>query len=144
MSEAAMRAAVETALMTLGWEDQTAWENRAFNPTAGVPYQRVTCGFGRPNHQENRASYTQQGWMQVDLFYPSGDDPDAPPSGPGEATARAESLRTIFWRGRTLVHAGIKTTIWEAPEIMTGRRDGDRYIVPVVVRFYAQIEVQPA
>lgn len=144
MSEAAMRAAVETALKTLGWEDQTAWENRAFTPTAGTPFQRVTCGFGRPRHEENRAAYTQQGWMQVDLMYPSGDAPGAPPSGPGEATERAELFRTVFWRGRTLEAGGVKTTIWEAPEIMTGRTDGDRYIVPVVVRFGAQIEVQPA
>lgn len=140
MSELAMRAAVEGALKDLGWIDQTSWENRSFTPTTDEPYQRVTCGFARPEHQENTGAYTQKGWMQVDLMFPSGEAADAPSSGAGPATTRALEIKAAFPRKRSILKLGVVTQIDEAAEIMTGRPMGDRFVIPVVIRFSAQVQ----
>lgn len=138
-----MRAALEAALLTLGWADQTATENRGFTPIVGEAYQRVTFSFNRPRHEETNRSYRQAGWMQVDLMYPAGDAPGVTP-GTDLSTTRAELIRAAFWRGRTLEHSGVKTFIDEAPELLQGRPSGDRYQKSVVIRFYANITVSPA
>ncbi len=144
MSIVAIRAALEGALLELGWADATAFENVPFDPPPdGVPYQRVTCSFIRPWHVENSRSYRQEGWMQVDLAYPAGASIAFPSAGPGEASERAHAIRTAFFRGRTMQHSGIKVMVDEAPEIMTGYPGHGRYTIPVVVRFSAQIQVPP-
>lgn len=140
MSTAAMRAAIETALLELGWDDRTAFENSAFAPRPDTPFQRVTCGFGRPAHRENTGAYTQLGWCQIDLMYPSGEDPEAGVSGAGEATARAEAIQAAFPRARSIEKRGVVTQIDEAAEILPARLQGDRYVIPVVIRFSAQIQ----
>lgn len=134
MSVAAIRAALESALAAVTPTIATAWENAEFTPTPGTPYQRVYVLFAEPANTEISRSYMEQGFMQVSLAYPLN-------GGPGPAAARAELLRSIFYRGRSLLAAGVTTTIERTPEIAPGQFDGDRYVVPVRIRFFAHIPV---
>lgn len=132
MSVTAIRAALETALAAMTPALATAYENAAFTPVAGTPYQAVAVLFARPSNTENAPSHMELGFMQVTLRYPVN-------TGPGAAAARAELIRTAFPRGRTVISSGIKTTISDTPEIMPGYVDGDRWAVPVRIRFFAHI-----
>lgn len=135
MSTILIRAALETALIAMSAGLDTALENDKHTPpSAGTPYQRVTVRFARPDNIENTASYRQDGFMQVDLFYPQ----DA---GPGDAMERAELIRSTFRRTASFSSGGVTTTIFRTPEILPGMNDGDRFHVPVRVEFYAHITV---
>jgi hypothetical protein len=76
--------------------------------------------------------HTEQGFLQIDLAYPLN-------KGPGEATARAELIRSTFPRGASFTASGVTVTIERTPEIMPGRVEPDRFVVPVRIRFYAHI-----
>lgn len=130
MSTVALRAALETALIALGWADQTAWENKGFTPTADVAYQRVTLRLAEPDDSEIGAPSVDRGFMQVDLMFPPG-------GGPGDAGVRADAIRSAFFNGRTLTASGQTVRVWGTPEIMGGYSDDgtDRYVVPVRIRF---------
>jgi hypothetical protein len=123
-----IRAALETALVALGWPDQTAWENKSFNPTAGTPYQRATLLQADPDDSEIGAPAMERGYLQVDLFYPTGD-------GPGAADTRARLLRSTFYRGRSLPFDGGRILIHRTASILPGYTDVDRYVVPVRIFF---------
>lgn len=136
MSLAAVRAALETALNAMSPALSTAWENDAFSPPeAGTAYQAVNLLLAEPLNQEIGRRYVERGFMQVSLRYPL----DA---GPAAASERAQALRTTFYRGASFTTSGITTIIERTPEIMSGFRDGDRWTIPVRIRFYA--EVNPA
>lgn len=133
MSVVAIRAALETALAAMSPAVSTAYENKAFTPVLGTPYQRVAIMFARPVNIENTASHMEQGFMQVTLAYPEN-------SGPGAAATRAELIRTAFYRGRCIVSGSVTVVLDATPEVMPGFVDGDRYCVPVRVRFFANIQ----
>lgn len=132
MSSVDVRAGLEVALQAITPALATAFENVSFTPAAGVAYQRVTVLFAQPDNSEIGRSYLERGYMQVDLAYPQN-------AGPGPAQARAELLRTTFWRGRTVVANGQQTLIDKTPEIVPGYVDGDRYVVPVKIPFRASV-----
>lgn len=135
MSAVSIRAALEAALAAMTPAIDTAWENgEGYEPTKDTPYQRVNILFARPDNPEVGRSYMQRGFMQVTLMYP-------PEKGPSTAGARAELLRSTFYRTRALVSGSVTVTIEFTPEIMPGFRDGDRYAVPVRVPFFADIQV---
>ena len=135
MSAVHVRAALEAALQAITPSIATAFENDTSTPPApATPYQRVNVLFSTPANLENTASYEERGFMQVTLCYPL-------KTGPGGATARAELIRAAFPRGRNLTAGGVITLIPNTPEIMPGFVDGDRFCVPVRIRFSAQISV---
>lgn len=130
---AAVREALETAVAELGWEDRTAWENLAFTPVEGEPYQRVNFVFAAPANTEISAAYMEQGFLQLMLCYPAD-------TGWAEAAARADEIRAAFPRGRSLPPVGgVTTTIELTPEIMPAVFDQGRYCTPVRVRFFAPV-----
>lgn len=121
-----LRQALEAQLAAMQPSLATAWENRAFTPTTGTPYQRVTLLLARPDRQTlDQLAYWQPGYMQVDLMYPQG-------AGARDAEARAEMLEREFKAG-TEVAPGLR--ILEPPERMAAIIEGDRYRVTVKVRF---------
>ena len=104
------------------------------SPVAGTAYQRVNVLFAEPDNAEMTASYTERGFMQVTLCYPAD-------KGPGPAETRAELIRTAFKRGSSFTASGVTTRIVRTPEIRPAFNVGDRFCVPVRVRFEASVQV---
>lgn len=132
MSVVAVRAALETALNAMSPALSTAWENAAFVPVAGTPYQQVNILFATPDNLEFGSNHRELGYMQVRLNYPQG-------VGTATAAARAELIRTTFYRGASFTSGGVTVVIEKTPEVSPGSVEGDRFVIPVKVRFYANI-----
>jgi hypothetical protein len=133
MSLTAIRAALETTLNAISPALTTIWENtEASTPVNGTAYQRVFLLPGPPLNLEIGPSYTEQGVLQVSLYYPLG-------TGPAAATARAEAIRAAFKFASTHTASGVKVLVTATPEIGPARTEDDLYFLPVRVRFEAQI-----
>jgi len=133
MSALLIRSALELALTAMTPSLQTAYENAKFTPVVGTPYQQVTLLLAEPaNPVVGVDFHTELGFLQVDLKYPLS-------AGPGPATTRAELIRTTFHRGASFTASGVTVNIERTPEIMPGRVEEDRFVIPVRIRFYAHI-----
>ena len=133
MSAVLIRAALETALAAMSPALLTAWENDAFTPPgASTPWQEVALLLAQPENAETGGQYTQRGFLQVSLRYPTG-------VGTGAASTRAEAVRAAFKKGFAFSSGGVTVRIFRTPEVLPGRRDGDRWLIPVRVYFTAQI-----
>jgi len=132
MSLTAIRAALETTLNAISPALTTIWENTEGTPVNGTAYQRVFLLPGPPLNLEIGPSYTEQGYLQVSLYYPLG-------TGPAAATARAEAIRAAFKFASTHTASGVKVLVTATPEIGPARTEDDLYFLPVRVRFEAQI-----
>lgn len=132
MSLASVRKALETQLNTTLSGFAVAWENVAFVPTAGTPYAAPYLLPAQPDNPEMGPLYTEQGIFQVNLFYPLN-------AGAKDAQAKAEAIRSAFpWRS-SLTADAVTVNIIGTPEIGPGRADEDCFMVPVKVRWSAQI-----
>lgn len=134
MSQVSIRAALEVALAAISPALETAWENHAFTPPApSVPYQRAFVLFAEPSDPEaGNAIHFERGIFQINLMYPL-------QAGDSTARARAEAIRTAFYRGRSMTSGGITAVVEKTPEAGQGTVDGDRWFIPVKIRFFAQI-----
>lgn len=133
MSIVSVRAALETALNNMTPSLQTAWENVEFITTAGTPYQRVKLLLAAPENPSFGGSlYREHGFLSITLAYPL-------QVGVKDAQAMAELIRTTFARGNSFTNGGINVIIDRTPEILQGFPEGDRYVLPVRVRFFANI-----
>lgn len=135
MSSVKVKAALEIALAAMTPALATAWPNVAFTPpvASSTPWQRADILFAAPEDLEIGATYhREQGVFLVTLFYPL-------QTGGTAAQTRAELLRSIFYRGATFTNAGVNVTIEQTPEISAGSADGDRWVISVRIRFYANI-----
>jgi hypothetical protein len=128
MSISAIRSTLESALDGMTPALATAWQNVPFTPVVGTPYQRASLLLAEPDNQEFGASFQEQGFLQVDLCYPQS-------VGSNAVEARAELLRTTFKRGTSLG----SLTITATPEVKPAYNDGDRYVIPVRIRFHTYI-----
>lgn len=133
MSLLAIRRALETALAAITPALDTAYENRVYTPVNGTPYQAVTLLPAAPGNDEIGPNYTQSGLFQATLFYP------ADGTGPATAQTRAELIRTTLKRGNSYVSGGVTTTVVRTAEIMPAFIEGDRYVLPVRLQFFASI-----
>jgi hypothetical protein len=136
MTALLVRSALEVALAAMTPALSTAYENAPFTPVAGTPYQRVTLLLAEPANVQFGPGYTEQGFLQVDLNYPLDGTPSAT-GGSKPATARAEAIRSTFYRGASFTASGVTVNIERTPEIMPARVEEDRFIVPVRIRFYS-------
>jgi hypothetical protein len=127
-----VRQALEVALAAMSPALATAYENVPFAPTPGTPYQAAYLLPATPDNIEIGQSYVERGYLQVNLNYPLD-------TGPAAATARAEMIRSTFYRGASFSAGGIVTNIEQTPEIGSARIDEDRYFLPVKIRFYAHV-----
>lgn len=133
MSIVKVRAALETALNSMSPALITAWENNPFTPPASnVPYQKSFVLSATPENLEYGSSYLENGIFQVTLMYPL-------QTGTAAVAARAELLRTIFNRGASFINSGVTVRITRTPEISAGTVEGDRFALPVKIRFSAFI-----
>jgi hypothetical protein len=125
-----VRAALEIRLNAIASPLATAWENSAdYSPVKNVPYQLVNILFAEPVNPEMNGRYIQQeGYMQVTLRYPHG-------AGSKDCMTQAQAIRDWFYRGLQVAANGITVTINRTPNVSPGALDGDRYAVPVKIRF---------
>jgi hypothetical protein len=124
------RAALEVAVNAMAPVIATAWENTKFSPVVEQPYQRVSILFAEPGNEEYGVNYQELGYMQITLFYPH-------ETGSQAAMARAELIRQTFKRGSSFVNSGLTVVVSRTPEVMPAYNDGERFAVPVKIRFYA-------
>ena len=129
MSVVAIRAALETALNGMT-ALATAYENAPYMPVAGTPYQQVHILFADPDNLEYGSRHRELGYMQVKLMYPL-------QVGTATVAARAELIRTTFYRGASFTSSGVTVIVEKTPEVGSGQVEGDRWAVPVRVRFFA-------
>lgn len=131
MSIDSVRTALETKLNGITPALSTAWENVPFTPVPGTAYQRAFLLPATPsNPTMGDGFYREQGIFQITLMYPL-------QAGTLTAATRAELIRTAFKRGTSMVSGGVTVRIETTPEISQGRVDGDRWSVPVKVRWFA-------
>lgn len=127
----AVRAALETALNGMSPSLATAWENANYSPVTGTPYQRVFLLAAEPDNPEMGRLTIEQGILQVSLAYPLG-------TGSAAAEARAELIRSTFYRGASFTASGVTTIVEKTPEIAPALIEPDRYVRPVKIRWRAQ------
>lgn len=133
MSSVKIRQALEERLAAIASALPTQWENAAFSPVSGVAYQQVFMLYNEPlNLEAGVASYQEYGIFQVDLRYPVN-------TGPGDASVRAEALRQWFYKGLTLTAGGLSVTISNTAAILSGRNEGDRFVIPVRIFFHSNV-----
>ena len=133
MSISSIRIALETHLSNMANPISCAYENVPFTPVTGVPYQKVFLLPATPaNPTMGDAYYREQGIFQVTIMFPL-------QAGPKTAADRAEAIRTAFKRGTTLTYNSVNVIIDRTPEISEGRVDGDRWSVPVKIRWFSSI-----
>lgn len=133
MSIIAVRAALETRLNNMANPISYVWENVPFTPIAGVPFGAVYLLPAIPDNPTMGDTYYQeQGIFQVSLFYPL-------QMGPKAAADRAELIRSQFKRGVSMTSGSITVRIMRTPEIGQGRVDGDRWMIPVKIQYFAGI-----
>lgn len=134
MSQTKIRAALEAALAAMLPAITTAWENVSFTPPASTtPYQEAFTLFAEPEDPEaGHALHIQRGIFQINLKYPLG-------AGDATARARAKMLIDTFYRSRSFTSGGVTVSVEKTPEAGQGTVDGDRWLIPVKIRFFAQI-----
>ena len=133
MSIASVRTALEAKLNAMTPTLAIAWQNVGYTPVTGTPYQAAYLMPATPeNPTVGDTFYREQGIFQVSLFYPLLE-------GTGAVDARAELIRAAFPRGESMTSGGVTVRISRTPEVGQGRRDGDRWHVPVKIRWFAGI-----
>ncbi|MDQ1921627.1 DUF4128 domain-containing protein [Massilia pseudoviolaceinigra] len=133
MSQIKIRAALETALASIAPPIETAYQNFAFTPVTGQPYQAPYLLPAEPNNWSmGDGSRQERGIFQINLQYPPG-------QGPAAAGARAEMVRDLFHRGASFTKDGITVQIERTPEIGEGREDNGRWFLPVKIRWFCNL-----
>jgi hypothetical protein len=130
-----VRAALEQRLQALpgGWLTQTAFENAVFLPKANVAFQRINFIMSPPDNPTiGDGFYRERGIFQITLCAPIN-------TGAGDTLYYAERIRDWFPRGASFVNEGITARVETTPQIGPGSYDGDRFNVPISIRFWADI-----
>ncbi len=134
MSEQAMRGALQTRLLTLGWSaTQTSFEGKTFTPVSATPYQEVTTEFQSPFGRTHAGSSWSQGIFQVRVMWPLA---DVAANGIGAPSTRAEVIKAGFPMNLRLAAAGgFLVKVSHSPVITRGPPQGDRDVTIVRIRF---------
>lgn len=130
--EQLMRGILQTRLLTLGWETQTAFEGKQFTPNASQPYQEVTTTFMEPLPIGLAGTDELRGQFQVRLLYPLS---MINAQGIGVPMARAKQIKALFPRTATFESGGQVVKIMRSPLIARGPVQGDRDVTIIRVRF---------
>lgn len=134
MSRARIRAALEMALSGISPSLPTAWENTAYTPVVGKPYQRAAILTAGSAAEEIGRTYNRRGVFQISLHYPPG-------TGPAEADARADLIAATFYRGATFTKDGLTVSIMGAADPLPPLDDDQgRYVLPVSITFRASAQ----
>lgn len=129
-----IRAALDTRLLSTPGgiaSSLTTWDNKApaTQPTAAQAYQEVTLLPARPDNPTiDEATQIHNGIYQVLLRFPVGKT-----SLPAETVANA--IAAHFPAGLQLTYGGQTVRIRGTPAIGAGYLSGERYCVPVSIRY---------
>jgi len=131
-----IKAALEARLVAIASPLPTQWENVVFTPpTDGSPYQHVDILPASPDNPTlGDGFYRELGLMQITLSYPIG-------GGSGAVYSKAEAIRAWFPRGLSLTSGGITVQIPRTPAIGPKLPSPDRFVLPISVRYYADVFV---
>jgi hypothetical protein len=129
MSQQLIRAALDTRLSTLPGLPPVAWEGEDYAPVQGVTYAKVAL---LPRTPSNR-TLTEQlqdngGVYQIGLYFPRG-------TPTGTMDALAGTIQQHFAAGTSLSAGIIGVRIEGTPAIAAGFPTGDRWLVPVSIRY---------
>lgn len=128
MSLQKIKSAFETKLNTLAPTLQTSYENVAFTPTTGTPYQQIDFLWSENVGQYiNEKDYLVKGICQTMLCYPSN-------KGMGDINAIVQLLIDTFYFGSTLTKDNLKINISGVPEVRNLGVDNTDSRVKVSVR----------
>lgn len=112
-----------------------AWEGAGYNPTPGTTYLEPLFFPGRPSQATlgpNGGQNEHTGIYIINVKAPAGDGWDA-------GGAIADNIADHFKRGTTLTYNGQKVRIRKS-WVDVGTTQGDRYVVPVNVEWFAFID----
>lgn len=130
-----IRKALETRLAATMPAASCSFENVDFTKTAGVIYQRSNLRPNTPDDaQIGSKVYFERGVYQVTVCSPMG-------GGPGVAEARAQLVKDAFKRGTSLVEGAVTVIIMNAPSVSSAMIDGDRFCIPISMRYQCQVVV---
>lgn len=133
MSIELVKAGLERRLGTLSPSIATAYENSAFSPQTGVPYQRIYHLINRPTDPYvTQDGYTQRGIFQVSSFHPID-------SGRGAAGTHAQAVRALFAQPMTIEEGGVEIDIYAPTHVGGGMSDDDRWHTPISIYWQAYI-----
>ena len=134
MSITNIRAALDTRLLSTNGgisASLTAWDNKgtAIVPTASQPYQVVSLLPARPDNPTlDEATQIHNGIYQVLLMFPT-------TKGPLPADTAASAIASHFNAGLELTYGGQKLRIRGTPAIGAGYLSGERYCLPISIRY---------
>jgi|688.fasta_scaffold09817_4 hypothetical protein len=132
MSQIKIRAALETALATITPSIDTQYENTAYTPKTGVPYQSVSLVINSTNPTIGDAFYREIGIMLITLHYPL-------LGGTFDVMTQAEKIRAKFKRGQSFTKDNISVLCDKTPDIRSLPNEPDRFVVAVKIYFYSNI-----
>lgn len=131
-TETTIRQLFETALAAINPALDTVWENTAYDPIGGTPYQQAFLLFADNQNPSFVGLTRYSGIFQVTLKYPAG-------VGTKDSVDRAGLIKAALPYRRTFTSGTITLTVQRTPTIAPGRNDGDRWAVPVKVPFFANV-----
>ena len=128
-----VRQALELGLFAITPALDTAYDNFPYTPLTNTPYQRVTLVPSLPDNTTfGDGHYQERGLLFIELHYPIN-------NGSVTAATRAELIRTTFKRGASFTNGGVTVVIEKTPEIGQGTVQDAFWVLPVRVRFYAEV-----
>ena len=129
-----IRIAFEKAATEVSPELDTFYENSpAPKPTQKKAYQKLQLVPFRPENPTFGDNYYREvGEFQIFLCYPARE-------GTASALQKAQVIRDTFFRGSTLVQGGTEIIIQKTPFVDRGIVIEDRYVVPVIIEYFASV-----
>lgn len=135
MSQVLIRRALEKRLSAMSPALETAYENAAFTPVVGAPYQKVNLLPATPDNSiQGSTTYFERGIFQVMLLYPIN-------TGANAAESHAELVKAQFKRGTSMTESGVTVNVITSPRLAPALVDGDRYCLPISITYQAQVIV---
>jgi hypothetical protein len=132
MSIISVRTALEAKLNAMTPSIQTSWENVPYTPVSGTAYQAAYLLPVTENPTMGDDHHRLIGIFQINLFYPL-------LTGTLTAATRAELIKTTFKRGTSMTSGSVTVIVERTPDIGQGRPDGDRFMIPIKIRWYAEV-----
>ncbi|RZJ12074.1 MAG: hypothetical protein EOP39_04610 [Rubrivivax sp.] len=124
-------ALLENRLQALTPAMPTAFENTAYQPAAGVTYQRADHLINNPVDRAITLDILEwRGIFQVMVCAPLG-------AGRGAAQARAQLIADHFAPPQRLTGTGVYVELLKTPAIASGFKADDRWCVPVSISWSA-------
>lgn len=111
----------------------SAYDNAAFEPSAGTPWARITVIPTQPEVTSlGDTGYDEAvGVLQVDLFYPLN-------QGNGQALTKAEAIRSYFKAGKRFSYGG-QDVVSRSAGYRNGREQNGWFRVMVEIQYIAHI-----